>query len=68
LAGVRSLNGKDGVSLVAPLMGELLELKRGAWNEKTRERAGFWGFQSILWNAMELNVVRHQESKKFLNI
>jgi hypothetical protein len=30
VAGVRSLSGKEGVSLVAPLMGELLELNRGA--------------------------------------
>jgi hypothetical protein len=65
VAGVRSLSGKEGVSL-SPADGGLLELTRGAWKEKTRQRAGFRGFQSILRNAMALNMVRHQESKMFI--
>src|SRR5471032_628386 len=56
--GVRAPDREIAVPLTYPRgKGILLDTDGGFWNEKTRQSAGFRGFQSIRWNAMEPNVV-----------
>jgi hypothetical protein len=38
----------------------------GAWNEKARKRASFWGFQSIQWIALEFDVALGVEPEHLL--
>ncbi|MNM73563.1 hypothetical protein D3C81_852940 [compost metagenome] len=61
--GVRSPFRKDAVPQKYPrLLGILLVPDGGSRKQKTGQKAGLEGFQSIQRNAVELDVVRRQES------
>lgn len=63
--GVRSPFRKDAVPQKYPrLLGILLVPDGGSWKRKTGQKAGLESFQSIQRNAMELDVVRRQESNQ----
>lgn len=63
--GVRSPFRKDAVPQKHPrLLGILLVPDGGSWKRKTGQKAGLEGFQSIQRNAVELDVVRRQESNR----